>query len=431
MFDRQGAVLERVGRQLVQRQRYGLRRLRPQGDRRTGQVHPFVGIGRQFVAQQALKVGARPLGVGQQRVGAGHGLDAPVDGFGELLRVFGAGQVDDGLDHHQGVLGPVIDFPHQQLDAFLTVAPFGDVGGHAHHQPAAVPFLADRSGTERPDALLAFGGADHEFAFVDRLVQLEEPFDVRPAGGSRLACRTTVGPLHPIVHGRQLFPAVPGDFQPCPADMKDLAVLRMHDHGERRSFHDTAQAVALLLHLSLGGPPRGDVAHDAGKEPLPVASAPFGDRKLQREKGAVLAASLDLAADADDPPHSRSAIVADIAVVTFAMFIARQHGHVPADQFRFRIAEGLGGGRIDGLDDALVVDHHHGIDRRFENRPMLAFAGLQGALARVQRRSHGVEVIRQAPRTRLHWARRTARAVRSPARRRVATSARFITGPLT
>ena len=77
------------------------------------------------------------------------------------------------------------------------------------------------------------------------------------------------------------------------------------------------------------------------------------------------------------------------------MFIARQHGHVPADQFRFRIAEGLGGGRIDGLDDALVVDHHHGIDRRFENRPMLAFAGLQGALARVQRRGHGVEVIRQ------------------------------------
>ena len=88
-------------------------------------------------------------------------------------------------------------------------------------------------------------------------------------------------------------------------------------------------------------------------------------------------------------------IIADIAVVTFAMFIACQHGHVPADQFRFRIAEGLGGGRIDGLDDALVVDHHHGIDRRFENRPMLAFAGLQGALARVQRRGHGVEIIRQ------------------------------------
>src|SRR5581483_7759456 len=93
-----------------------------------------------------------------------------------------------------------------------------------------------------------------------------------------------------------------------------------------------------LLQSRLGLLPFGEVADEAGEEPL-IARAHLADRELHRECRAVAALADDNAADADDASLPGAHIAIEIAVVAFA--IGRRHPHpdVFADHLVSSIAE--------------------------------------------------------------------------------------------
>src|SRR5688572_287348 len=69
---------------------------------------------------------------------------------------------------------------------------------------------------------------------------------------------------------------------------------RLGETGSLRLFLRRLHGRLALPQPLLGLLARGDVAHDAGEEPLTVG-APLGDGELQRERRAVLAPASDLA----------------------------------------------------------------------------------------------------------------------------------------
>ena len=81
---------------------------------------------------------------------------------------------------------------------------------------------------------------------------------------------------------------------------------RLVELGQRRGHlahggqaRDVHQLGLQLLQPRVGLLPFGQVAHESGEEPL-VARFHFADRKLHRERGAVLAFADHHAPDADD-----------------------------------------------------------------------------------------------------------------------------------
>ena len=95
------------------------------------------------------------------------------------------------------------------------------------------------------------------------------------------------------------------------------------------------------------------------------------------KSGAVLAAALDFAADADDVLFSGLQVPGQIAVVLFPVRRGHEHLDVLADHLLGGIAEHPFGGGIDRLDDAAGVDGDDRIRRGVQNGLEPFFAGPQ------------------------------------------------------
>ncbi len=91
-----------------------------------------------------------------------------------------------------------------------------------------------------------------------------------------------------------------------------------------------------------------DVADDADED-LAVAAAGFADRQFQRKDRPVLAAAMDLPADADDPAAAGLMVIPQIGIVLLLIGSRHQHFDVLADNFIGFIAEQAQAGRVAGL----------------------------------------------------------------------------------
>jgi hypothetical protein len=63
-----------------------------------------------------------------------------------------------------------------------------------------------------------------------------------------------------------------------------------------------------------------------------------------------------------------------VPVMLSGLLVAHQHAHVTAEHFGGGVAEQALGAVIEGLDHATMVDEHHAIDRRIEDRLHSHFA---------------------------------------------------------
>ncbi len=124
-----------------------------------------------------------------------------------------------------------------------------------------------------------------------------------------------------------------------------------------------------LLQARLGLLPLGQIADESREEAL-AARAHLTDRKLHRERRAVLALADDDAADADDPPLAGPQIAREIAVVILAIGRRHQPVDVGPEHLAGGIAEQALGCGAERLDETLFIDDDHrvgnGVEDRFE-----------------------------------------------------------------
>ena len=93
-----------------------------------------------------------------------------------------------------------------------------------------------------------------------------------------------------------------------------------------------------------------------------------------RKGRAVLALADHHPADADDAPLAGQHIAIEITVVTFAIGRRHQHLDVLAEHFGRAVAEQTLRRRAEGLHDAALVDHDHGVGNGVENELHVGFA---------------------------------------------------------
>ncbi len=98
--------------------------------------------------------------------------------FGEVGGVLRPAEYDDGLNHRERVLGPMVDLLHEKAQAGFRLLALGQVRSHADDQPPAAPVTSDRRRPEGPCECLAIGRVDHVLPFVERTVQFIEPVDI-------------------------------------------------------------------------------------------------------------------------------------------------------------------------------------------------------------------------------------------------------------
>ena len=132
------------------------------------------------------------------------------------------------------------------------------------------------------------------------------------------------------------------------------------------------------------GPARRDVAHDGGEKALAATVAPFGDGKVERNQGAVLAPPLDLASNIDGIPFPGPAVAGQKGVLRCVVLRGHQHRHVSADGLIRRVAEDRLSRAVEGLDRPLVVEHDDSIHGGVQD-------GAQPRLSRGDRRRPGTE----------------------------------------
>ena len=135
---------------------------------------------------------------------------------------------------------------------------------------------------------------------------------------------------------------------------------------------------SLLGVLSLG-----DVAQ-AADERSTIADSGLAHGQVRGKDRSVFAPADDLAAEADDRLPTRSNVILQVTIVLEPVGIGHQELHVLADHLVPGVTEHPLGGRIEGLDDAALVDDDEGIDGGGQDgfRAGLAIAqGLFGALA--------------------------------------------------
>ncbi len=118
-MDRQGDHLGRLGRQGY-------------GRSREGDLILVCELGQQLLPDQVLEIhpGARPPG--QQRLGARHGGDAPLQVASELFDRGAIAPRDDRTHHGQDVADPVLQFRQQDALPLLAAAPLGGVLADLH-----------------------------------------------------------------------------------------------------------------------------------------------------------------------------------------------------------------------------------------------------------------------------------------------------------
>ncbi len=226
-------------------------------------------------------------------------------------------------------------------------------------------------------------------------------------GGPELAhdgCGVQAAPHHVADHhahpaASQRDEVEPVAAHPGPLPGREVPARRGHPRYVRRGSHEAAlegeRDVALLLvepreHL-LGGLAFGDVADGRGDQGA-VGGLQRAQADLDRELAAVAAQAVQLQARA----HGAGPAVDDVAVP--------EVGVVPAEPFRDEhldrssqqvlpgvSEEGLGL-RVDELDRARLVDDHHRVGRRLQQRPETLLGG--PALAHVAHRRRDQQALR-------------------------------------
>ena len=130
---------------------------------------------------------------------------------------------------------------------------------------------------------------------------------------------------------------------------------------------DMRQLRLQFLEAVLGFLPLGQIADKTGEQAASVRLY-FADRKLQWEHRAVVALPGDNTPETDDAPLAGGQIAADIGVVVFAIGRRHQHADIAAANLRGGVAKHAFGGGTERLDQALLVDHHHPVRDRVEDR---------------------------------------------------------------
>src|SRR6516225_7252892 len=110
-----------------------------------------------------------------------------------------------------------------------------------------------------------------------------------------------------------------------------------------------------LLHPLEGALALGQIAHKAGKEPMPL-SLHLADREFHREGRAVLALTRNHSPETDDPPLAGREVASDVAVMVFGIRRRHQHADITAANLLGGITEHPCGGWAEGLDDTALVD---------------------------------------------------------------------------
>lgn len=129
--------------------------------------------------------------------------------------------------------------------------------------------------------------------------------------------------------------------------------------------------------LGLEASPLGDVAEDAGEE-ASLSDVELADGQVDGEDGSVLAAAEDLAADADDAALAGLAVAGEVAVMSGAVGLGHEGADVASEEISRGPSEHAFGGRVDGVDEAAVVDGDDALDGGVEDGAEAGVAVLEG-----------------------------------------------------
>src|SRR5262249_10552274 len=128
-----------------------------------------------------------------------------------------------------------------------------------------------------------------------------------------------------------------------------------------------------LLKARFGLLPLGEIANKASEITL-LTGFHLAHGKLKWKSRAVLALADHDPADADDAPLARELITIEIRVVAFTIWRRHENLDVLDDHFGRAVAEQPLSRRADGLHDAALVDHDHGVRNGVENELHVSFA---------------------------------------------------------
>lgn len=129
--------------------------------------------------------------------------------------------------------------------------------------------------------------------------------------------------------------------------------------------------------LGLEASSLGDVPEDAGEEAT-AADVKLADGEVDGEDGAVLAAAEDLAADADDAALAGLAVAGEVAVMAGAVGLGHEGADVASEELSWGPSEHPLGSRVDGVDEAAVVDGDDALDGGVEDGAEAGVAVLEG-----------------------------------------------------
>ena len=152
---------------------------------------------------------------------------------------------------------------------------------------------------------------------------------------------------------------------------------------------DAAGQLADRLHLLglaqflLDPLPAGEVAHEASKDALAVGDR-FPNGQLHWKDAPVLALALDHPAVANDVPLAGSQITRDVAVMGVAVRLRHEQPDVAAHDLAFGVAEQSRRRRAERGNETILVDHHHRLGHRVENRSEMRFPRRQVELGILQ-----------------------------------------------
>ena len=152
----------------------------------------------------------------------------------------------------------------------------------------------------------------------------------------------------------------------------DLAALVDHHHRVRRRFEEPAVAALHLRQMLLGRLAHADVADRRGHQDA-FGAFQRAQHDLDRKRAAVLAPRGQLDAGADLLRQGLGRGACAVRDQPLGEADGDDVGDLLSEQFVAAVAELLFGLEIDEDDLAVLVDHHHGVRRRFEQPAVAAF----------------------------------------------------------
>src|SRR5579871_3841907 len=127
-----------------------------------------------LVAHELRHLGALPGILREQRVGLGERLNAPAEGGGEIVGVFGVSQglVRDRLHRRERVLDPVAEFLKEKRLHFLRALLLGDVASHLRSTDDGAGGIAERRYRQRNIEPAAVLGDAYRLVMSDAFARL-------------------------------------------------------------------------------------------------------------------------------------------------------------------------------------------------------------------------------------------------------------------